>query len=384
MSSIPDVQAPSEAGTPTWTDLFNAVPSPRSLVEHLDLHVIGQRAAKQKLAVAVSNHFKRLVDRERSHRVTGRHPLANDPDLMHVYIEPSNVLLIGPSGTGKSLLVKALAKKLTVPVIHADATTFTEVGYGGADVQSLLTRLLLAAEGDFGKAQSGIIFIDQIDRIARRPNLGRDITGEAVQHAILNVIDGFVLFIPTTLGPTHPAEIEPFDTTDLLFIFAGGFAGLDEIIARRLRRGPDGFGFGTVPNDCQKGNLLHYVLPCDLEEFGLIPEFLGRLPVIATLDDLGVDHLARILGDPENAILKQFRKLLRLQGADLEFTDGAIKEIARLAHERKVGARGLRAVVEQIVEGVMFEVSEADRGTCFVIDERVVKGESEVGRRVMR
>ena len=368
---------------PTWADLLGSVPSPKSLVEHLDRHVIGQQAAKRKLAVAVSNHFKRLADGERSTgRVTGPDPLADSPDLMHVHIERSNVLLIGPTGSGKTLLVQALAKKLNVPAVIGDATTFTEAGYVGDDVESLLVKLLMAAGGDFGPAQRGIVFIDEIDKLRRfhgNSGMSKDPTGEGVQHALLKMMESWVTFFPAKLGPRHPeAETVPFDTSDLLFICGGAFPGLEDIISRRLGRDAGGFGFGAATDHAEvEGDLLRHVLPCDLEAFGMIPELLGRLPVIATLDDLGVDHLVRILSDPENALLKQYRKLLRLQGADLDFTPDAINEIARLAHDRGTGARGLRAVVEQVVENVMFEVSEADRGRVFVIDERVVRGEGQ-------
>ena len=394
MSSAPNAPVPSQnqpTPPPTWAALLGSIPSPKALVAHLDRHVVGQQAAKRKLAVAVSNHFRRLADGERSTgMVTGLDPLADAPDLLHVPIERSNLLLIGPTGSGKTLLVKALAEKLNVPVVIGDATTFTEAGYVGDDVESLLVRLLLAAGGDFGRAQRGLVFIDEIDKLRKyHGNTGvyKDATGEGVQHALLKMMEGWVSFIPTKLGPRHPeAETEPFDTTEILFICGGAFPGLEDIISRRLGRDSGGFGFGAATCDRQadEGGLLHHVLPCDLEAFGMIPELLGRLPVIATLDDLGVDHLVRILTDPANALLKQYRKLLRLQGADLDFTPEAIKEIARLTYERGIGARGLRAVVEQVVENVMFEVGEADRGQVFVIDERVVRGEGVPLRRPIR
>ena len=378
--NVPLQPQPQPVPPPTWADLIAAIPSPKSLVDHLDRHVVGQQAAKRKLAVAVSNHFKRFVDGERwTGRMTGTDPIAEAPDLMHVVIERSNVLLIGPSGSGKTLLVEGLAEKLNVPVVIADATTLTETGYVGEDVESLLVKLLLASGGDFGKAQSGIVFIDEIDKLAGRTSTVRDIGGEGVQQALLKMIEGFVSFIPTKLDPRHPGEeIEPFDTTGVLFICGGAFPGLEEIISRRLGRSAGGFGFGAARDEhlVGEGEILRHVLPEDLQAFGMIPEFVARLPIIATLDDLGEAQLARILADPKNALLKQFRKLLRLShGADLELTPGAVKEIARLAHARGTGARGLRAVVEQVVEGVMFEASEADRGHAFVIDERVVRGE---------
>ena len=388
MSSAPNAPVPSQhqpTPPPTWADLLGSVPSPRSIVEHLDRHVVGQEQAKRRLAVSISNHFRRLADGERSTgRVRGPDPLADAPDLMHVPIERSNILLIGPTGSGKTLLVQALAKALNVPVVIGDATTFTEAGYVGDDVESLLVKLCLASGGDFGRAQNGVVFIDEIDKLAGRTSTVRDIGGEGVQHALLKMIEGFVSFIPTKLGPRHPGEeTEPFDTTGVLFICGGAFPGLEEIISRRLGRSAGGFGFGTARDEhpVEEGDLLRHVLPEDLQAFGMIPEFVGRLPIIATLDDLGEAELARILSDPKNALLKQYRKLLRLQGADLDFTPDAINEIARLAHERGVGARGLRAVVEEVIENILFEVSEQDRGLCFVIDEKVVRAEGEPKRK---
>ena len=345
MSSARQVPVPFQYNLtppPTWADLVGSVPSPKAIAEHLDRHVVGQQAAERKLAVAVSNHFKRLADGERSTgRVTGPDPLSDAPDLMNVHIERSNVLLIGPTGSGKTLLVQALAKKLNVPVVIGDATTFTEAGYVGDDVESLLTRLYLASGGESGRAQVGIMFIDEIDKLRRFPGhsgMYKDPTGEAVQHALLKMFESWVTFVPAKLGPRLPeSETVPFDTTDVLFICGGAFTGLEDIISRRLGRDAGMFGFGAPTGDRQdEGDLLRHVLPGDLEAFGMIPELLGRLPVIATLDDLGSDHLVRILTDPANALLKQFRKLLRLQGADLEFTPEAINEIARLAYERRL------------------------------------------------
>jgi ATP-dependent Clp protease ATP-binding subunit ClpX len=396
MSSAPNVNASLQDGPevvpiPSWADLLDTIPSPKSLVEHLDRHVVGQRSVKRKLAVAVSNHYKRLVDGERrTGRVTGLDPLTDAPDLLHVRIERSNVLLIGPSGSGKTLLVNALAEKLNVPVAIGDATSLTEAGYVGEDVESLLVKLYHAANFDLAAAQKGIVFIDEIDKLRKsyaNSGLYRDASGEGVQQALLKMIEGFVCKIPTSGGPKHPHDkFLPFDTTDVLFICGGAFPGLEDIISKRLGRNAGAFGFGgaTIEHQEDEGDLLRHVIPQDLLAFGMIPELLGRLPVIATLDDLGVDDLARILSDPKNALLKQFRKLLRLQGADLEFTPGAITEVARLAHQRGTGARGLRAVVEQVVEVVLFEVSEADRGQVFVIDERIVKGKGLPVRKPIR
>jgi ATP-dependent Clp protease ATP-binding subunit ClpX len=389
-SEVPQAQQASVLAS-TWADLLGAVPSPKSLVEHLDGQVVGQQAAKRKLAVAVSNHFRRLVDGERwTGRVTGLDPLTDAPDLIHVHVERSNVLLIGPSGSGKTLMVKALAEKLNVPVAIGDATSLTETGYVGEDVESLLVKLYHAANFDLGAAQKGIVFIDEIDKIRKshaNPGFYRDASGEGVQQALLKMIEGFVCNISTSGGPKHPnGMLLPFDTTDVLFICGGAFPGLEDIISRRLGRDAGAFGFGGASIELQEdhGDLLRHVMPHDLLAFGMIPELLGRLPVIATLDDLGVEDLARILSDPKNALLKQYRKLLRLQGADLEFTPGAITQVARMAFDRGTGARGLRAVVEQVVEGVLFVVSEADRGHVFVIDESVVRGEGQPLRKLIR
>jgi ATP-dependent Clp protease ATP-binding subunit ClpX len=393
MPATPNVLVPQEAqphleAPPTWAELLASVPRPKALVKHLDRFVVGQQAAKRKLAVALANHFRRLVDGERwGGHVGGPDPLADAPELAQVVVERSILLLIGPSGSGKTLLVDALAEKLNVPVVVGDATTFTEVGYVGADVETLLTRLLLAAGGDLGKAQAGIVLRDEVDKLRKYPGPSgpyKDASGEGVQQALLKMIEGFITYVPTSLGPRQPdTPIEPFDTTQVLFICGGAFPGLEQIIARRLGRDSRRFGFGA----CLKregghdDDLLRHVLPCDLEEHGMIPELVGRLPVIAALDDLGADDLARILLDPKGSLIKQYRKLLRLHhGADLEFTPDAIRQIARLVHERGVGARGLRAVVETVLEDVLFGASEADRGRCFVIDERVVRGEAQPAR----
>ena len=266
----------------------------------------------------------------------------------------------------------------------------TEAGYVGEDVESLLVKLYHASNYDLGAAQKGIVFIDEIDKLRKshgNPGMYRDASGEGVQQALLKMIEGFVCNIPTSGGPKHPqGNFLPFDTSDVLFICGGAFSGLDDIIVRRLGWGTGRFGFG--PADEERGdegvNPLRHVMPEDLQTFGMIPELLGRLPVIATLDDLDEGDLARILSDPKNALIKQYRKLLRLQGADLEFTDGAIREMARMSFERGMGARGLRAVLEVVVEGIMFEASERDRGQVFVVDEKAVRGECEPVRRPIR
>ena len=304
--------------------------------------MIGQDIAKRRLALGVSNHFKRLVD---AWDRDAPDPIVADPDLHDVRIEKSNILLIGPSGSGKTHLVKSLASYLNVPLVIGDATSLTEAGYVGDDVESLLSKLILATEGDIDVAQRGIVYIDEIDKIQRSGSGFKDMR-LGVQHALLKMLEGTVATVPPQGGYKHPAQPGvPFDTTNVLFICGGAFVGLEDIIAKRLGRG--GFGFGQMSENRQVAadGLLRQVKPEDLEAFGLIPEIIGRLPVIAPLDALGVDDLARILQSTKGSLIQQFRKLVRFHGADLMFTDAAIKEIARIALERGTGARGLRSVI---------------------------------------
>ncbi len=353
-----------------------AIPAPKSLVSHLDQYVIGQDIAKRKIAVGVANHFKRLVDtwdRE------APDPIVPDPDLRDVVMEKSNILLIGPSGSGKTHLVKSLASHLNVPVVIGDATSLTEAGYIGDDVESLLSRLLQAANGDVGAAQQGIVFIDEIDKLQRGGSGFKDLR-KGVQSALLKMLEGTIATVPPLGGYKNPMQVGvPFDTTDVLFICGGAFVGLEEIIAKRLGRG--GFGFGQMAENYQvvAGGFLRQVKPEDLEAFGLIPEIIGRLPVIAPLDALGAPHLAHILRIPKNSLIQQFRKIVRYHGADLSFTDGAVREIAIIALERGGGARGLRAVVEEILEPVMFD---PEPGIRYLITEGTVKGGEVVRQRI--
>jgi ATP-dependent Clp protease ATP-binding subunit ClpX len=296
-----------------------------------------------------------------------------------VIVEKFNILLIGPSGSGKTHLVKSLASYLNVPLVIGDATSLTEAGYVGDDVESLLSKLILTAEGDIEVAQRGIVYIDEIDKIQRSGSGFKDLR-LGVQHALLKLIEGSVATVLPQGGYKHPAQPGiPFDTTNVLFICGGAFVGLEDIIAKRLRRG--GFGFGQVSENHQVAadGLLRQVKPEDLEQFGLIPEIIGRLPVIAPFDALGVEDLARILQTPKNSLVQQFRKLVRFHGADLMFTDAAVKEIARIALERGTGARGLRSVIEEVLEGVLFEVEASVR---YVITEKTVRG-GEVVRQCM-
>ena len=341
---------------------------PKSLVAHLDQFVIGQDIAKRRLALGVSNHFKRLVDCwDRG----APDPIVSDADLHNVRIEKSNILLIGPSGSGKTHLVKSLASYLNVLMVIGDATSLTEAGYVGDDVESLLSKLIQATEGDMDAAQRGIVYIDEIDKIQRSGSGFKDLW-LGVQHALLKMLEGTIATVPPLGGWKHPMQPGiPFDTTNVLFICGGAFVGLEEIIAKRLGRG--GFGFGQMSENRQVADdgLLRQVKPEDLEQFGLIPEIIGRLPVIAPLDALGVDDLARILQTPKNSLVQQFRKLVRFHGADLLFTDAAVEEIARIALERGTGARGLRSIVEEVLEAVLFDV---EAGMRYVITDRTVRG----------
>jgi ATP-dependent Clp protease ATP-binding subunit ClpX len=345
-----------------------SIPSPKTVVAHLDQFVIGQDIAKRRLALGVSNHYKRLVD---CWDRDAPDPIVADPDLRDVVVEKSNILLIGPSGSGKTHLVKSLASYLNVPLAIGDATSLTEAGYVGEDVESLLSNLIQAAEGDIEVAQRGIVYIDEIDKIKTTGSGFKDLR-QGVQHALLKMLEGTIATVPPQGGYKYPMQPGiPFDTTNVLFICGGAFVGLEDIIAKRLGRG--GFGFGQMSEISQVAadGLLRQVKPEDLERFGLIPEIIGRLPVIAPLDALGVDDLARILQTPKSSLVQQYRKLVRFHGADLMFTDAAVKEIARIALERGTGARGLRSVVEEVLEAVLFDVEVEVR---YVITDRTVRG----------
>jgi ATP-dependent Clp protease ATP-binding subunit ClpX len=336
------------------SNLAAALPTPRMIVEHLDRSVVGQGRAKRTLAVAVANHYVRLFDALDRESAT---PTITDSSLRHVVIEKSNVLLIGPSGSGKTHVARALAGCLGVPFAVADATTLTEAGYVGEDVESILHKLLLAADMDVQAAQRGIVYIDEIDKLGGGRVHGAKDMRLGVQHALLKMIEGTVANVPPSGGYKVVGEAcIPFDTSNVLFLCGGAFVGLEEIISRRLGLGSSfGFDPATPARSDEASSPLHHVLPEDVEKFGLIPELLGRLPVITTLDDLGVEDLARILREPTNSILAQYRKLLKYRHASLEFTEGATREIARLAHERGTGARGLRAIIERILEPVLFD-----------------------------